>query len=304
MLASPSATEPNPSASVVERLRHLALDIKLSHSIFALPWSILATFLAAGGYPRVGQVVLIVLCMVSARTVAMSANRVLDASIDARNPRTARRAIPAGRLSRGFVTFVALLCAIVFIATTSLFGVLYGNWLPVICSVPVLGFISAYPLLKRSTRLVHYYLGAALGIAPICAWIAIAGTVGWPAVVMGAAVLLWTAGFDILYACQDYQTDVRDGLFSVPARIGIAAALWVARLTHLGAIALLATLWQITPAFGVVFGIAVVIAAVLLLVEHLLVRPDDLSKITLAFFTLNGIIALVIGGLGLVDLYL
>ncbi|HMO26067.1 MAG TPA: UbiA-like polyprenyltransferase [Tepidisphaeraceae bacterium] len=303
MLASPSAADPSPPPSLVERLRHLALDIKLSHSIFALPWAILATFLAAGGYPRIGQVVLIVLCMVSARTVAMSANRVLDASIDARNPRPARRAIPAGRLSRGFVSFVAILCALVFIATTSLFGVLYDNWLPLICSVPVLLFISAYPLLKRSTRLVHYYLGAALGIAPICAWIAIAGTVGWPAVVMGAAVLLWTAGFDILYACQDYEIDVRDGLYSVPAKLGIAGALRVARLTHGVCIVLLIVLAGIVEPFGMIFGTAVGIAGTLLAVEHWLARPNDLSKITLAFFTLNGIIALVIGGLGMIDLY-
>jgi 4-hydroxybenzoate polyprenyltransferase len=307
----PLAPMTSPATSFADRFRAFAGDIKLSHSVFALPWAILATFLAAGQfmpagspYPTVGQVLLILLCMVSARTVAMASNRLLDASIDARNPRTARRAIPSGRLSGRFVAAVAAACAVAFVATTSLFGVVFGNWLPLALSVPVLAFISAYPLLKRFTRLCHYYLGAALGLAPICAWIAIAGRVDWPPVLLGAAVLLWTAGFDILYACQDHASDVRDGLHSVPARLGIRRALVVARLTHVACVAFLVAAGLVVPQFGTLYAVAVALAVGLLVVEHALVRADDLSKLSLAFFTVNGVIALLIGTLGVLDVHL
>ncbi|MGH7180261.1 MAG: UbiA family prenyltransferase, partial [Tepidisphaeraceae bacterium] len=156
-----SMTSPRP-------LVVFARDIKLSHSVFAMPWALLATFLAAGGMPRFGQLLLIVLCMVTARTVAMSSNRLLDAELDARNPRTARRAIPSGTLPRRFFLTVAIACGFAFVAATALFGFAYANWLPLILSVPVLAFIASYPLLKRFTRLCHYYLGASLALAPVC----------------------------------------------------------------------------------------------------------------------------------------
>ena len=290
--------------SVLGRVRVLAADIKLSHSVFALPFALLATFLAAGGWPHWEVLGLILVCMVTARTVAMAANRLLDAKLDAANPRTAGRAIPSGRLSAGFVTASLLLCAAVFIAATAGFWIAFDNPWPLIFAIPVLGFISAYPLLKRFTRLCHYYLGAALALAPICAWVAVAGTVELPAWIMATGVLLWTAGFDIIYACQDYENDVAEGIFSVPARIGIGRALWVSRLTHIACAALLIWLGLSTDALGWLYFIGVAAAIGLLIVEHSLVHENDLSKVGLAFFTLNGVISLLLGTLGILDVIL
>jgi 4-hydroxybenzoate polyprenyltransferase len=279
----------------IGKLRELAGDIKLHHSVFALPWAMLATVLAAhrhGGL-KFGQLLLVLVCMVTARTVAMVANRLLDARIDAANPRTARRAIPGGRLSPAFMWISLIVCALVFIAATGGFWLFYRNLWPIVLSIPV--------LMKRYTRLCHYYLGAALALAPICAWLAIAGSIALPPLLMAGAVVLWTAGFDILYACQDYDFDVRNGLFSVPAKIGIAAALWVARITHLLAVGFLISLWATTPEFHRLFAIGIGIAVLLLIYEHSLVKPNDLSKLNLAFFTLNGVISLMLGTLGVVD---
>ncbi|HEY0008066.1 MAG TPA: UbiA-like polyprenyltransferase [Tepidisphaeraceae bacterium] len=291
-----------------QRLGAFASDIKLSHSVFAMPWAILATFMAAraspGGLPRAGQVVLILICMVLARTVAMAANRVLDARLDAANARTAGRAIPSGRLSVGFVTTMLLLCAAGFIAAAAGFGALYGNWIPLAASLPVLAWLCGYPLMKRFTRWCHYYLGAALALAPICAWVAIAGVVPIEPLLMAGAVLLWTAGFDILYACQDYDVDRASGLFSVPSRFGIARALWIARGTHVVCVALLIALGFASPLLGSIYFVGVAIAAALLIAEHSVVKPNDLSKLNLAFFTFNGIISLTVGALGLIDVFL
>jgi 4-hydroxybenzoate polyprenyltransferase len=278
-----------------------ARDIKLSHTIFAMPFALLSTFIAANGLPKWGQLALILICMVAARTVAMASNRLLDAELDAKNPRTACRAIPSGTLSRTFVTAVLSLCAIAFIAATSLFGVFYRNWLPLILSVPVLLFLASYPLLKRFTRLCHYYLGAALALAPVCAWIAVAGNVRLPPILMALAVLSWTAGFDIIYACQDYQSDLETGTVSVPAKVGIAKALWISRLTHVFSLSMLVVLGITTPQLGILYFIGVGCVGVLMLIEHSLVKATDLSKVGLAFFTVNGIISVLLGTLGIID---
>jgi 4-hydroxybenzoate polyprenyltransferase len=266
-----------------------------------MPWALLSTFVAAGEIPRLGQLALVVLCMITARTVAMAANRLLDAALDRANPRTARRAIPSGALSRAFVLFNLIACAGAFIASTAGFWVAYGNAWPVALSMPVLLFVCAYPLLKRFTRLCHYYLGAALALAPVCAWVAIAGTIAPPPVWMAVAVLCWTAGFDIIYACQDYESDVATGVFSIPSKLGISGALWVARATHVVCVAMLVMLGRSVAAFGPLYWTGVTIAVVLLVVEHSLVRPTDLSKVGLAFFTINGVISLVLGALGIAD---
>jgi 4-hydroxybenzoate polyprenyltransferase len=185
-----------------------------------------------------------------------------------------------------------------------LFWIVYHNPLPLICSVPVLLFLSAYPLLKRFTRLCHYYLGAALALAPVCAWIAIKGDVELPPMLMFASVLLWTAGFDIIYACQDYQVDVQYGLHSVPSKLGIAKALWVARLTHVLSAAAMIAIGFSTPHLGILYFVGVAIAITLLVVEHGLVGANDLSKVGLAFFTMNGIISVALGTLGIIDVFL
>jgi 4-hydroxybenzoate polyprenyltransferase len=239
--------------------------------------------------------------MVTARTVAMAANRLLDAELDARNPRTARRAIPAGVLSRGFYGAIVCLCIAGFVAATFGFRYFYQNPWPLRLSLPVLAMLAAYPLLKRFTRFCHYYLGACLAIAPICAWVAIRGTIDPPPFWMFGAVLLWTAGFDIIYACQDYQSDLECGVFSVPARVGVGNALWISRVTHICCVGMLIGLGLSTPMLGMLYFVGVGIAAALLISEHLLVKPTDLSKVNLAFFTLNGIISLLLGTLGIVD---
>lgn len=287
--------------SALSRLSIFAGDIKLHHTVFALPWALLSTFMAARGMPSGGKLLLILLCMLTARTVAMAANRLLDARLDALNPRTSRRAIPSGALSAPFVLAILAICAVAFIAATALFQVLYHNRWPLIFSLPVLLFISGYPFLKRFSRLCHYYLGAALALAPVCAWIAIRGTLQVPPLWMAAAVLLWTAAFDIIYACQDYRIDVECGLHSIPSRLGIGRALWISRLTHLASLGAMLALGFCTAQLGVLYFIGVALAAVLLIVEHLLVRENDLSKVGVAFFTVNGIISIAIGTLGIVD---
>ncbi len=305
MLVEPPAVA-GEAPSFPEKLSTFAGDIKVSHTVFAMPWAILSAVMAwdlVRG-PLAGKLALVVICMVAARTVAMAANRLLDAEIDAKNPRTARRAVPSGKLSRRFVLGALALCSIVFIGATAGFWLLYANMWPLVLAMPVLLFLGAYPLLKRYTRLCHYYLGAALALAPVCAWIAIAGSIGWPPVIMALAVLTWTAGFDIIYACQDYECDVRDGIESMPAKMGIARALWLSRATHVACLALLVTLGLVSTQLGTIYFVGVVGAGALLIVEHAIVKADDLSKVGLAFFTINGIVSVVMGTLGVVDVLL
>jgi len=308
MVKMTSGTLPTSDAGVAARaMVTVARDIKLSHSVFALPWALLSAFLAAGSSPAwgrfAGQVGLIVVCMVSARTVAMAMNRVLDAKLDAINPRTAGRAIPAGRISVRQYLFVTIVFAVLFFLSTAGFGWAFGNWWPARLSVFVLAFLCAYPLLKRFTSLCHYYLGAALALAPVCAWVAVAGTVELTPFLIAGAVLFWTAGFDVIYACQDYASDVATGVFSVPARMGVGPALWVARASHVLSVGFMISLGRGVPAFGTIYFVGVTLAAGLLVVEHWLVRADDLSKVGLAFFTINGVISLVVGTLGVVDIF-
>ena len=286
------------------RLKVFARDIKIHHTVFALPFALLSTFLAAGGMPKAAVLLLILICMVTARTVAMAVNRLLDAKLDARNPRTARRAIPSGALSVRFYAMAVVLCSATFVAATAGFQIVYHNPWPLVFSVPVLAFLSAYPLLKRFTRLCHYWLGASLALAPVCAWVAVKGNLELPPVWMFVAVLFWTAGFDIIYACQDFEVDVRDGLFSVPAKIGIRRALWVARLTHLVCAGALVLLGLSTPRFGVIYFSGVALALVLLVTEHSLVSEKNLSKIGLAFFAMNGILSIALGTLGIIDVFI
>jgi 4-hydroxybenzoate polyprenyltransferase len=233
----------------------------------------------------------------------MAANRLLDARLDALNPRTAARAIPSGKLSASFYAAVLAACGLAFLLATAGFWFAYRNRWPLLLSIPVLLFLCGYPLLKRFTRFCHYYLGAALALAPVCAWLAIRGDLAWPPLLMAGAVLLWTAGFDIIYACQDYQSDLDCGVFSVPAKIGVGPALWVSRLTHAVCVAMLVALGLSSAHLGALYFTGVAAAILLLVVEHGLVKPNDLSKVNLAFFTFNGIISLLLGTLGVVDVF-
>jgi 4-hydroxybenzoate polyprenyltransferase len=304
MTFAPSANPPSPS-TLTGRLKLFAADIKLQHSVFALPWALLSAVLAGKTYPgtlTLGHLILIVICMVFARTFAMTANRLIDANLDAKNPRTARRALPSGALSRQFMLLTLIVSAAGFVLATTAFQLLYKNPWPVVFALPVLAYLLGYPWMKRFTQLCHYYLGVALALAPVCAWIAIASRIDWPPICMFAIVLTWTAGFDIIYACQDYENDLKTGVVSVPAKLGLTRALWVGRLTHAASAALLITLGLITPRFGVLYFAGASIAILLLIIEQSLVKPTDLSKVNLSFFTINGVISLVVGALGIVDL--
>lgn len=305
---SQSASPPTPPSGLprgtptfTASLQALARDIKLSHTIFALPFALLSAFVAANKTPATGQLLLVLACMVTARTLGMSANRLLDARLDALNPRTQSRAIPAGRLTRRFVLGSIITCALLFELACLGFYFFYSNPIPAIAGPLVLLFLSAYPLLKRFTALCHYYLGAALALAPICAHFAITSQFSWTPFVLACGVLLWTAGFDILYACQDYESDLATGTFSVPAVIGVRPAFWIARLSHTGAaIALLFVPFFAAP-LGTLYLAAAAIACLLLIIEHSIISPSDLSRLNLAFFTLNGCISLLLGTAGIID---
>jgi 4-hydroxybenzoate polyprenyltransferase len=285
--------------------------IKFSHSVFALPLALMATFLAARSafragdlahaYPTAGQLALIVACMIAARSVAMTFNRIVDADIDARNPRTAGRALPAGTISgRQSLLFFGLF-ALAFILCCAGFWWLYGNVVPVAASVPVLVYLCFYSYTKRWTRWSHFVLGSAIALSPVAAWLAIhPASVGTPGLVLMGAVALWIAGFDIIYACQDVTFDRAEGLFSLPARLGAVRALWIARSAHAGAVLLLVLMMPLAG-LGWLYGVGVGAVALLLLIENTLVRADDLSRVNLAFFTVNGIISILLGVLAIAD---
>ena len=261
--------------------------IKWEHSIFALPFALTGAVLAANGWPSLRVIALIVLCMVAARTAAMAFNRLVDAEIDAANPRTKMRALPAGMLQRGFVAvFVALSIAVFLVGAALL------NRLCLLLSPIALLVILGYSFAKRFTRWSHLILGLALGIAPSAAWIAVRGSLDPRILVLTLAVLLWVAGFDVLYACQDFEHDRSAGLNSIPQAFGMRAAFWIARGLHglmLLALVSLVFLFGLGPL--AMAGIA--ITAALLLYEHSIISPSDLRRLNAAFFTLNGIISVL-----------
>ena len=275
------------SVRIFQNIGHTLEMIKWEHSIFALPFALCGAMLAAGGLPTVAQLGWIVLCMVAARSAAMAFNRVADAQIDAANPRTATRALPAGTLSLKFVaTFVVVSCGVFVAAASQL------NRLTLYLSPLVLAVVLLYSYTKRFTRWSHLVLGFALGMAPAGAWIAIRGTLDPRILVLTAAVTFWVAGFDVLYACQDVDFDRAYGLNSVPQAWGVRHALNFSRLLHLIMLALLATL-VVMFGLGKLAMVGVLAVAVLLAYEHSLVWGGDLSKLNAAFFTMNGVIALV-----------
>ncbi len=261
--------------------------IKWEHSVFAMPFALCGAMLAAGGVPTPHQLLWIIVAMVAARSAAMSFNRLADASIDAANPRTRTRALPAGVLTQGFVrNFVILACGVFVLAAWQL------NRLAFLLSPLALTILLLYSYTKRWTRWSHLVLGFALGIAPAAAWISVRGSLDPRILLLTAAVTFWVGGFDVLYACQDLQFDQQAGLHSIPRYCGIGNALWIARAFHLFMLLLLASLVWV---FGLGnFAVLGVIAVFLLLAyEHSLVSEDDLSKLNAAFFTMNGIIAVV-----------
>jgi 4-hydroxybenzoate polyprenyltransferase len=261
--------------------------IKWEHSIFALPFALTATVLAAGTWPPLRVLAWIIVCMVAARSAAMAFNRLVDAKLDAANPRTAMRAIPAGTLTNGFVAgFVLVASAVFFLGAAML------NRMTLLLAPVALGVVLVYSYMKRITRWSHLVLGLALGIAPSAAWIAVRGSLDARIVVLTLAVLLWVGGFDVLYACQDFEHDRKAGLNSVPQSFGVEGAFWIARAMHVGMLGLLCWLVALFGLGKIAFaGIAIV--ALLLLYEHTIISPKDMRRMNAAFFTLNGIISVV-----------
>jgi 4-hydroxybenzoate polyprenyltransferase len=272
--------------------------IKWEHSIFALPFALTGAVLAAGGWPRMPVLGWIVVCMVSARSAAMAFNRLVDARLDAANPRTAMRALPAGRLSAGFVAGFVAVSAGVF-----LLGAGMLNRLTLVLAPVVLAIILAYSYMKRLTRWSHLVLGLSLGMAPSAAWIAVRGSYDVRILVLTVAVLLWVAGFDVLYACQDFEHDRAAGLNSVPQAFGLTAAFWIARAMHVGMLLML--LWLVRLfGLGPLAYAGVGTVAALLLYEHSIVSPGDLRRMNAAFFTLNGLISIAFFGFFAADVLL
>jgi len=261
--------------------------IKWEHSVFALPFALCGAMLAARGLPRWDQIAWIIVAMVAARSAAMAFNRLADIELDAANPRTAARALPAGLLSRRFVAvFVIVSAAVLVVAAWQL------NRLAFFLSPVALAILLLYSYTKRFTRWSHLVLGFALGAAPAAAWIAVRGALDARILILTAAVTFWVGGFDVLYACQDYDFDRAAGLHSIPRHLGIAGALVLARVLHLLMLALLVVLVLVFHLGAVAVG-GVLAVACLLTYEHSLVRPGDLSKLNAAFFTMNGVISLV-----------
>ncbi len=286
MAAKPDVSY-NPAVSVARNLRITLEMIKWEHSIFALPFALCGAMLAARGLPSLRQTIWILIAMVAARSAAMAFNRLADVELDAANPRTNMRALPAGLLSRQFVgAFVVLSCVLFVFAAAQL------NRLALYLSPVALAILLLYSYTKRYTRWSHLVLGFADGISPAAGWIAVAGSLDARIVILVAAVTFWVGGFDILYACQDYDFDARSGLHSIPRYVGIRRALLVARLMH--AAMLLLLIWMIFAfSLGTLSWIGVVVVGILLAYEHSLVSSDDLSRLNAAFFTMNGVISVL-----------
>jgi 4-hydroxybenzoate polyprenyltransferase len=281
---------------MLRRIRHFLEMIRFSHTIFALPFAMMSALLAWQGERafQLLDLIGILLCMVFARTAAMAFNRLIDRRIDAQNPRTAQRHLPAGVLSVPAVWAFALVFGTGFILSTSLFLLSDpSNPWPIVLAAPVLIFIFMYSFTKRFTALSHLWLGASLMLAPIAAWIAIRGMheLAIP-IVLGVAVLFWVTGFDILYACQDFEFDRRNQLHSIPARFGISRALRIALACHILMLVDLLILWYICPSLGNLFLGGIALIAILLGYEHSLVRPNDLARVNRAFFHVNGVISI------------
>jgi 4-hydroxybenzoate polyprenyltransferase len=259
--------------------------VRFSHSIFALPFALQGAWLAAGGAPSARTLALIVVCAVAARTAAMAFNRLVDRGIDAGNPRTAQRELPSGKLTAPAVGALVALASAVFVAAAFALNPLAGK-----LSFPVLGVLLGYSFVKRFSALAHAVLGLALALAPLGAWIAVRGSLEGDLVpVLGLALAVWTwvFGFDLIYACQDVEFDRAQGLHSIPARYGVRTALGLSALLHVATVAFLVFTWW-SADLSWVYGLASALSAALLVWEHGLVRPDDLSRVNVAFFTVNG----------------
>ncbi len=282
-------------ASPVPLPARFARLVKIEHTVFALPFAYVGAFLAVDGTPTAHDLLWITLAMVGARSLAMALNRLIDAGIDARNPRTAGREIPSGQLSIAqVVVFCVLSLALFLAAVWQLNPIVRWLW-----PIPVIGFV-VYPYLKRYTWTCHLWLGAVDGLAPVGAWVAITGKLPWQAWTLGLAVALWVAGFDFFYALFDEEIDRREGLHSIVTRFGVKGAFLGARLAHAATIVCLVVA-GLGLSVGVLYWLGVAVVALLLAYEHSLVRPGDLKRLDTAFFTMNGVISVVFAAFVILD---
>jgi 4-hydroxybenzoate polyprenyltransferase len=280
------------------KLTSLLEMIKFSHTVFAFPFALMGVVLASlanGTAPTFGQVFWVCLAMVGARTGAMGLNRIIDARIDADNPRTAERHLPAGKVAMGEAWLLVLGAFALMSLAAWMLNPLCLQLAPV-----AIFFLVLYSYCKRFTSMAHVVLGICLAAAPIGAWIALRGDIGWPVIVLGLAVLFWVAGFDIFYALQDYEFDRDKGLFSIPSRFGVERSFLITRVFHVVMVSLLLLL-VFSEGLGLIYLLGVVVVAGLLIYEHLLVRPDDLTRLDAAFFNMNGYISVTIFLFTLVD---
>ena len=278
-----------PGTGLRERIVTYGRMIKFSHTVFALPFALAAVVLANRHTPvSLYGVSWILVAMVAARSAAMGFNRIVDAKIDAKNPRTAMREIPSGKLNRNTAIAFVTVSATLFILAAAMLGKLC-----LVLSVPVLAVLLLYSYTKRFTWLAHVYLGFAISLAPLGAWIALTNSFAWPILLLCFALMTYITGFDILYACQDTRFDKREGLFSIPAKFGIRKALMAARAVHFISWCFFLWLWNAFD-LGLIYFCTALFIGVLLIVEHRLVRPDDLSQIDLAFFHVNSIISVML----------
>ena len=284
---------------MVFRKIKIILDmIKFEHTIFMLPFAVMSAFIASDGFPALDKLGWILVAMVGARSCAMAFNRLADAKIDKANSRTSIRSIPAGLITKGAVWGFTLVSAALLV-----FAAYNLNPLAFALSPIALVVIMGYSYTKRFTSLSHLWLGTSLSIAPIGAWIAIKGQFDWTPILLGLAVLLWTAGFDIIYACQDFDFDRNHRLHSIPAKFGIRPALWISSVLHVVMVAVLIGVTLLTD-LGVIYLVGVGVVIIILTYEHAIVKPNDLSRVNLAFFTLNGAVSLVLMALSVVDMVL
>ncbi len=282
-------------AGVFRSLRTTLEMIKFSHTLFALPFALYAAFLAAGGWPKAATLGKILLAMVGARSAAMAHNRLADRRLDAANPRTASRALPSGALSVGFARAFLAASIVLFVAAAASL-----NRLTLLLSPVALALLFVYSYTKRFTALSHLVLGLCLALAPVGAWIAVRGSLETLPVLLGLAVLFWTAGFDVIYSLQDEEFDRQAGLKSIPARLGARGALAVSALFHLAMAALLLMVWRLSGGGGILLaGLAATFAA--LVYQHAIVRPGDLSRVNAAFFTANGFVSVTLAICGIAD---
>lgn len=276
-------------ADISHKLKTTLEMIKFEHTLFALPFAFLGAILAANGLPTWWQILWITVAMVGARSAAMTFNRIVDRDIDAANPRTANRELPAGKLSVGFAwAFLYASIAVFLLASYSL------NWLTFALSPVALLFVLGYSYAKRFTAFAHLLLGMALAISPSAAWIAVRGSLDDEVpILLSLFVMIWTAGFDVLYACQDFDHDRKHGLRSIPARFGVRNALWIARLFHFQAFIVLLLLW-LTTGMSWIALTGVIAVGSLFVYQHMLIKPTDLSRMNAAFFTTNAFVSVIL----------